>query len=120
MRKDDRESKRVLVVDDEADIGFLMKMLLNAEGYEVIYAQSLDQAKEFLKTKGFRTIFLDLNLDHEFGLDLLPFIKAQNQRPTVVVITAQKDPKIFEQVKKSEVDFLIEKPFDKQKILKVI
>jgi DNA-binding NtrC family response regulator len=118
--KSEKKSRKMLVVDDEVDIGFLMKMLLSSEGYEVSYAQNLKRAKELLREAEFNTVFLDLNLENEFGLDLVPTIRLLNQDTLIVVITAQREPSIREKVEASDVDFLIEKPFDKQKILSVI
>lgn len=111
---------KVLVVDDEKDIGFLMKMLLKSEGYEVIYVQTLAQAKEALKSETFHTVFLDLNLENEYGLDLVPLIRNLDRQPVIAVITAQKEVRVREEVKASDVDFLIEKPFNRNKILQVL
>ncbi|MCZ4407441.1 response regulator [Cryomorphaceae bacterium 1068] len=113
-------SKKVLVVDDERDIGFLMKILLKSEGYEVQFVQTLDQAKEALERDDFHTVFLDLNLDNEYGLDLVPVIRSFDHQPTIAVITAQKELKIRKEVEDSNVDHLIEKPFNRKRILEVL
>ncbi len=114
------EEKKVLVVDDERDIGFLMKMLLVSEGYAVTAVQTLAQAKLALEEDKYFVIFLDLNLSNEFGLDLLPFINNLEYDPCIAVITAQKDKKLIDKVEQSEVDFLIAKPFNKAQILNVV
>lgn len=113
-------SNKVLVVDDEQDIGFLMKMLLKSEGYEVQYVQTLTQARVAIASNTFHTIFLDLNLENEYGLDLVPAIKSLSNQPQIAVITAQKEPRVRKEVKESEVDFLIEKPFNRTRILEVL
>lgn len=113
-------SKRVLVVDDEKDIGFLMTVILKAEGYDVEFVRTLKDARTVLEAGAFDTVFLDLNLDNEYGLDLIPDLQKQDNQPTIVIITAQKEPQVREEIKASDVDFLIEKPFNKSKILKVL
>jgi DNA-binding NtrC family response regulator len=114
------EQKKILVVDDEEDIGFLMRMLLKSEGYEVVYVKNLTDAKLALKNEAFHTVFLDLNLENEYGLDLVSTIRSQNRRSTIAVITAQKEPGVRKDVEQSDVDFLIEKPFNRMKILEVL
>lgn len=117
---DSENVNRVLVVDDEEDIGFLMKMILKSEGYEVQYVQTLRQARAALETSIFYTVFLDLNLENECGLDLVPTIRNLDYQPIIAVITAQKEGRTREKVKASDVDYLIEKPFNRNKILEVL
>ncbi len=112
--------KKVLVVDDEKDIGFLMTMMLKAEGYDVRFVQTLNEAKAALRNDTFHMVFLDLNLDHEYGLDLVPEIRNQETPPAIAIITAQKEERVRKDVEASNVDFLIEKPFNKSKILEVL
>ncbi|MGB6034679.1 MAG: response regulator [Cryomorphaceae bacterium] len=114
------EQNKILVVDDEEDIGFLMRMLLKSEGYEVVYVKTLSDAKLALKTEIFHTVFLDLNLENEYGLDLVSTIRKQSMRSTIAVITAQKEPRVRRDVEESDVDFLVEKPFNRKKILEVL
>ncbi len=112
--------KKVLVVDDEADIGMLMKMMLTNAGYDVHYSSNLKAARTALKDHDFDFIFLDLNLNGEFGLNLLPDILSQDYTSQVTVITAQKDHDMRQLVHNRGIKCLIEKPFSKQQILKSI
>jgi DNA-binding response OmpR family regulator len=97
-----------------------MRMLLKSEGYEVVYVKNLTEAKLALKNEDFHTVFLDLNLENEYGLDLVSTIRNQSGRTVIAVITAQKEPRVRRDVEESEVDFLIEKPFNRRKILEVL
>jgi len=112
--------KKILVVDDEQDIGFLMKMLLRPEGYDVYYVKTLSEAKKALSENTFHTVFLDLNLENEYGLDLVPIFRSQDYPPTIAVITAQKEPRVRAEIESSKVDYLIEKPFNKTRLLEVL
>ncbi len=114
------KARKILVVDDEEDIGTLMKMILKSAGFEVVHVSSIDQAKSALKQEPFDTIFLDLNLNGQFGLYLLPHLEPKNSNAQVVVITAQKDQSILKEVRSSGIETLIEKPFTKKEILAAI
>lgn len=113
-------SKKILVVDDEEDIGLLMKVILTHSGYTVLYASNLNEAREILLTKDIHIVFLDLNLGDEYGLSLLPLIRKTNEDANIVVITAQKESRIREDISSSGIKKLIEKPFNKKEILTVL
>ena len=113
-------SKKILVVDDEEDIGLLMKAILSHSGYHVLYASNLSDARNFLIEEEIHMVFLDLNLGDEYGLTLLPLIRKTNRDANVVVITAQKESKIRDDVTSSGIKRLIEKPFNKKEILTVL
>lgn len=108
---------RVLVVDDEEDIGIMMKAMLKSSGYSVIYASSLSEAKKKLLSNEFKTVFLDLNLDNEYGLNLVPAIRETNSHANIIVITAQKGLDLKNELSSNGIDFLIHKPFNKRQIL---
>ena len=108
---------KVLVVDDEEDIGTLMKAMLKSSCYMVVYAGNIDDATEELKKEEFQTIFLDLNLDNEYGLNLVTTIRKTNKEANIVVITAQKQSEIKQEVISHGIQYLIENPFNKSQIL---
>lgn len=114
------KGRKILVVDDEEDIGILMKMILKSAGYNVMHVASFDEASSAIELEHFDTIFLDLNLNGQFGLYLLPHLERKNKNAQVIVITAQKDKSVLKKVRQSGIETLIEKPFTKNEILAAI
>ncbi len=113
-------NKKILVVDDEEDIGLLMKAILSSSGYNVIYASNLSDARKILRQQEIHMVFLDLNLGNDFGLTLVPIIRKTNERADVVIITAQKERKTIDAITSSGIKKLIEKPFNKKEILTML
>lgn len=111
---------KVLVVDDEKDIGILMKAMLKSSRYLVIYASNIDEATKELMNESYETVFLDLNLDNEYGLNLVNTIRETNKEANIVVITAQKQSEVKQEVNSHGIEHLIEKPFNKSQILTVL
>lgn len=111
---------KVLVVDDEKDIGILMKAMLKSSRYIVVYASNIDDATKELMSAAFETVFLDLNLDNEYGLNLVNTIRSTNSEANIVVITAQKQSEIKQDVTSHGIEHLIEKPFNKSQILNAL
>lgn len=112
--------ENILVVDDEQDVGLLMKAMLTSAGYQVLYASNLEDARNLLKQNPVRLVFLDLNLDNEYGLNLLPSVNETQKNADIVVITAKKDPDLKKTVIEKGVKQLIEKPFSKKEIFSAL
>lgn len=111
---------KVLVVDDEEDIGIMMRAMLKSLGYKVDYAGNLSDAIEKLENERFKVVFLDLNLDNEYGLNLVSTIRKTNRDANIVVITAQKGLDVKKDVALNDIDSLIQKPFNKSQIVSIL
>jgi DNA-binding NtrC family response regulator len=70
VEKVDVMQKKILVVDDEKMIRDMLEKALTREGYEVICAESAEEALEALKKTTAQVMFLDLKLPGMNGLDL--------------------------------------------------
>src|SRR5437879_5041715 len=79
---------RVLIVDDEENIRRTTAVVLEGMGHETVGADSAAAALKLLGNDGFDIAFLDLKLDGENGLDLLPKMLEVNADLDVVVFTA--------------------------------
>jgi len=77
----------VLVVDDEADLRELLGLTITRLGLEVDTADSLEQAREFLRTRTYRLCLTDMRLPDGSGLDLVRELGARGE-PKIAVITA--------------------------------
>ena len=66
----DSPRKRVLCVDDHTDISALIKIMLGARGFEVIVANSCDQARKTADSEPFDLFLLDSRLPDGSGVDL--------------------------------------------------
>jgi two-component system NtrC family response regulator len=102
---------KVLIVDDEIEMGNFFKFLLGAKGYEVSVAANGKQAKELLHDP-FQLVLLDLKLPDTDGLTLLREIKILQPRCEVLVMTGYSTVKsAVEAIQLGAFDYL-EKPFE--------
>ena len=62
---------RILVVDDEPNIRFVYKEVLNEEGFEVAEAESVNETFDILNRENIDLVVLDIKLRSESGLDIL-------------------------------------------------
>ena len=77
--------KRILVVDDEANIRLLYAEELAEDGYEVVTAANTAEAVEKLQQGEFDLAVLDIKLKNESGIDLLQkLVKERHDMPVVL------------------------------------
>ena len=89
MSSDSRPGKRVLVVEDTADIRELLEEILRFEGYEVVSAEDGNGALEELQRAAFDLVLTDLMMPGMNGLDLLDELKKRIEHaPPVIAMSA--------------------------------
>jgi len=102
----------VLVVDDEPDLRTLYELTLLREGYEVVSACDLGQARESLAHKRFDVLITDMRLPDGLGLELLRELGAAQRGEKCIVITAYGSAEnAVEALKSGAFDYLT-KPVD--------
>ena len=111
------EKGKILIVDDEKNIRFALKMVLEGEGYKVSEAPNAEFALEILDSKDIDLVLLDLKMKKISGADALKLIKSKPVSPEVIVISGQATTEeALETVRNGAFDFL-EKPLDRSRIL---
>lgn len=104
--------KKVLVVDDEESIRWVLGKSLEKEGYQVEYAEDGTTAINKASEGGFSSIILDLTMPDMTGFEVMGELKEQGINPPIIIITAQNTVKnAIDAMKQGAYDY-IAKPFD--------
>jgi len=104
--------KVVLVADDEAVIRELLQRVLSDAGYEVILAESGEQAIEFARTVRIDLILLDINMPGMGGINALREISQNIPASRIIMLTAVNDPTVAKVVMDLGVVDYLTKPID--------
>jgi two-component system, OmpR family, KDP operon response regulator KdpE len=107
---------RVLVVDDEPPIRKLLRMGLNAHGYQILEAPNGKTALDLLG-QGPDLIILDLGLPDMQGHDLLRTMRARNESVPIVVLSSRSDEASKVQALDLGADDYVTKPFGMDELL---
>lgn len=108
---------RILILDDEQLQREILSTILSEEGYDVVSASCLDEAKKLINDFKPDIILTDLKLGQQDGTEVFNFIPHQPFTPAVIVITAFGSiPSAVEAVKKGAFNYL-QKPLDKDILL---
>jgi two-component system nitrogen regulation response regulator GlnG len=103
---------KILVVDDEKNICWILKRLLTQKGYIVDEAYTGREALEKIEKNKYNLIFLDIIMPDILGLEVLSNIKSKPFSPPVVIMTAKSTMKnTVEAMKRGAFEY-ITKPFD--------
>jgi DNA-binding NtrC family response regulator len=81
------QSRKVLVVDDDAVVGHSINRVLTGEGYQVREAMSGSEALEELGHQRYDMVFTDIRMSGMDGLDMTARLKKSHPGLPVVVIT---------------------------------
>jgi len=81
----------ILVVDDDPSIRLLCRINLELEGYEVLEAETLDEARKRLDEHDVRAVLLDLRVGRESGTGLLGDLHARRPRIPVAVVSGSAE-----------------------------
>jgi DNA-binding response OmpR family regulator len=114
------KKEKILVLDDDPDIGTMIKMMLEYKGYSVTVSERAEQAYEVLKSDGFDLIIMDMLLSGVNGTDLCSEFKKDSSIAHIPVIMISAHPNAKEICLQAGADEFISKPFDMQDILSKI
>ncbi len=75
--------KRILIIDDDVDLSFIISEMLEQYGYAVMTAESGEEAFALLSKNSFDLILLDINLPDTTGLELCAELRRVSQIPVI-------------------------------------
>ena len=113
---------KVLVVDDEEALRFLLASELEAEAFEVLSAGDGDEAIDLVRKKSeqgdhFDVVLLDIKMPRVDGFEVLKYVKGNVPETKVIMLTAYADVKnAIESLRLGASDF-VSKPYDLDDIL---
>ncbi len=108
---------RILVVDDEQDIRFSLRGILEDEGHEVDEAESGEEALKYLASQRPDLVLLDIWLTGIDGLEVLEAVGTRHPGLPVIMISGHGNIETaVSAIKKGAFDF-IEKPLSLEKVI---
>ncbi len=75
--------KRILIIDDDADLSFIMSEMLNDHGYETDFVSTGTEAFEKLTHGSYHLLILDINLPDETGFELCKELRKVSDVPVI-------------------------------------
>jgi len=111
-----KPAKKVLVVEDEGEMGLLLNMIVNEKDFELDYVSNLLSADEYLQKEEPSVIILDNKLPDGFGVDFISYIKKKYSAIKIIMISGFASAK--DVALANGADIFFEKPFSKDELNK--
>lgn len=73
----------ILIIDDDADLSFVISDMLEGYGYNVTTAETAEEAFELLSRTGFDLILLDINLPDSTGFEICSELRRVSDVPVI-------------------------------------
>lgn len=107
---------KILIVDDDKDIGVELKVYLESNGFDVYNAYHGNQMWRQLKTHMFNLVVLDIMLPGTDGISLCQTLRAQSSIPIIMLSAAGSEADRVTCLEIGADDFLT-KPFSARELL---
>jgi two-component system OmpR family response regulator len=82
-------AKKILIVEDDADIAQLLQLHLKTEGYQITHAADGSQGMALLDEGGWDALILDLMLPGADGLDICRHARTMTRYTPIIIISAR-------------------------------
>jgi sigma-B regulation protein RsbU (phosphoserine phosphatase) len=107
------DQPRVLVIDDDHDIHRLLRVRLEARGYDVTSASSGEEGLTRLREHRPDLVFLDVAMSGMTGIDVLDYVRSQHVDVAVILTTAYSSEQVAIAALRHGADDYLRKPFDR-------
>ena len=114
------KSKRtILIVDDDADMSWLLRNLLGSLDCDFQIAYTGEEALSFLKKKPPDLIFLDIKLPDMSGMRVLKEVRGKKRKSPVIIITSFGTEELRREADQWDVYRFVNKPFEVERIQRI-
>lgn len=112
-------AERILIAEDEAAVGSMLRMVLEAHGFEVQLVPSASAAVKTLKDGAFDVVITDMKMEtSSAGYEVVRAAAAQPYRPAVLILTGF--PLLARDWKNAGASGLLQKPVEMARLLDAI
>ena len=114
-----KENKKILIVEDEGDMCLLLNILLNGMEFELDHVNTILAAHEHLLKELPSIVILDNKLPDGFGIDFISFIKQRYPSVKIIMISGF-DAAAKDVAMENGANIFLEKPFTKHQLYQAI
>ncbi len=127
LESDNSIRKKILIVDDEPDVTFTIRVILTSNGYQVDAFEDAEEALANFRKEAYFLAFLDIKMPKMNGFDLYKKLLEIDRQLKVCFLTALGEfDDYYKQYKKEDVApvwgirHIVRKPIDNSKLLEEV
>ena len=108
---------QILVVEDDPDLGTMIKLMLEHKGFAVTFPQRIEQTEQILLNNNIDLVLMDMLLSGANGMNICAELKSGNETKHIPVMMISAHPEAKELCLGAGADDFISKPFDMQDLI---
>ena len=112
----------VLVVDDEADVRFLLRTMLEEARYDVVVASGGQEALDIIdrNERDIHAVVLDLTMPQLGGAETLAGLKERRPDLPVIICSGYGEQEVIERIGRDDATGFLKKPFRQGELLEAV
>ncbi|HKU41428.1 MAG TPA: PAS domain S-box protein [Polyangiales bacterium] len=114
-----RRPRKVLIVDDEAQVRSVMRRLLERSGHTVLEANGGDMGLRVLESARVDVVVLDVSMPDLDGTQVVHRLRTRGFRPPIILCSGNLDS-VAAKLSPGQVQALLPKPFSSEPLLSAI
>jgi CheY-like chemotaxis protein len=114
------KADKILVVDDERGIRYLLSDALSDAGFEVSIAKDGQESLDQLEKNRFDLVITDINMPRLDGIEMLKHMKLAGRKEKIIIMTADLSDLKLEEADVPHVVKKFQKPFIIDNLLDVV
>jgi CheY-like chemotaxis protein len=114
------KAMKILIIDDESELRYLYKKLLELQNYQVFCAANGIEGILLNEQENPDLIILDMHMPEMSGIDTLRNIRNTDDSVVVVILTGYACPDTIRDAVDLNVSEYLSKPFENKELLNVI
>ncbi len=111
---------KILLVDDEKNIRFLLSEILNHAGFDVTEAKDGQESLEKMESTIFDLVITDIHMPRMDGISMLHHMETAGREEKVIIMTAKPSEQVLLCEKMPRVITQIYKPFRIENFLELV
>jgi len=113
--------KNIVIVDDSPILRSMIRAVLEHAGYTIVSeAGNGTEAMQKIEQHKPDLVLLDVLMPGESGLDILKSVKALENAPKVMMVTAINQEAVNEEAKTLGANAILYKPFEPEELVKTV
>ena len=114
------DQKRILVVEDEANLANSIKLLLTMENYQVDWAPDGKKGQELIRLNSYDLVISDMVMPKVGGMELIRWFKENRIEVPILVITGYGDKTMLLEMMEMGYSNYLDKPFDDELLIQKV
>jgi len=115
-----KNNHKIIVLDDDPDIGTMIKVMLEFRGYTVFVTERVEQLRQVIGEQPISLVITDMLLSGDNGTDVCIDLKKDPATSHIPVIIFSAHPNARQSCLGAGADDFLAKPFDMQELYKKV